>query len=43
MTKEVTVFENSEIRRHYDVENEVWFFSLVDIVGIFTDSVNPTD
>ena len=43
MTKEVTVFENSEIRRHYDVENEVWFFSLVDIVGVLTDSVNPTD
>ena len=43
MTKEVTVFENSEIRRHYDVENEVWFFSLVDIVEVLTDSVNPTD
>ena len=43
MTKEVTVFENSEILRHYDVENEVWFFSLVDIVGVLTDSVNPTD
>ena len=43
MTNDVTVFENSEIRRHYDVENEVWFFSLVDIVGVLTDSVNPTD
>ena len=43
MTNDVTVFENSEIRRHYDVQNEVWFFSLVDIVGVLTDSVNPTD
>ena len=43
MTTELTVFENSEIRRHYDSENEVWYFSLVDIVGALTDSANPTD
>ncbi len=43
MRNEIAVFENSNIRRHYDVENEVWFFSLVDIVGVLTDSVNPTD
>ena len=42
-TKELTVFENSEIRRHYDSENEIWYFSLVDIVGALTDSTNPTD
>jgi DNA-damage-inducible protein D len=43
MAKELTVFENSEIRRHYDSENEIWYFSLIDIVGALTDSVNPTD
>lgn len=43
MTKELTVFENREIRRYYDSENEIWFFSLVDIVGALTDSANPTD
>ena len=43
MNKELTVFENSEIRRHYDSENEIWYFSLVDIVGALTDSTNPTD
>ena len=43
MNKELTVFENSEIRRHYDSENEIWYFSLVDIVGALTDSANPTD
>ena len=43
MTKEIIIFENSQIRRHYDTENEVWYFSLVDIVGALTDSVNATD
>ena len=43
MTKELIVFENSEIRRYFDSDTEVWFFSLVDIVGALTDSVNPTD
>jgi DNA-damage-inducible protein D len=43
MSKEITVFENSQIRRHYDTDNEVWYFSLVDIIGALTDSVNPTD
>ena len=43
MTKQLTVFENSEIRRHYDAEQEIWYFSLVDIVGALTDSANPTD
>ena len=43
MSQEITVFENSQIRRHYDADKEVWYFSLVDIVGALTDSVNPTD
>ena len=43
MNKEIIIFENSEIRRHYDSDNEIWYFSIVDIVGSLTDSVNPTD
>ena len=43
MSKELTVFEEKSIRRYYDAKNETWYFSLVDIVGALTDSVNPTD
>ena len=43
MTDKQFFFENSHIRRHFDVENEVWYFSLVDIVAALTDSTNPTD
>ena len=40
---DLTVFENYKIRRHFDAENESWFFSVVDVVGALTDSVNPRD
>ncbi|MFZ4441139.1 MAG: BRO family protein [Syntrophales bacterium] len=31
--KALAVFENYNIRRHYDEENEMWYFSVVDIVA----------
>lgn len=45
MTEEnaLTVFENYKIRRQYDEESEMWYFSVVDVVGALTDSVNPRD
>ncbi len=41
--KAVAVFENKAIRKHYDEQNEIWYFSLVDIVAALTESVNATD
>ena len=41
--KTLTIFESKEIRRNYIEESETWYFSLVDIIGALTDSVNPTD
>ena len=43
MSQEITVFESKQIRRHYDDNTEVWYFSLVDIVAALTDSSNPND
>lgn len=31
--KALDAFEKFKIRRHFDVEQEVWFFSIVDIVA----------
>jgi len=39
----LAIFENFKIRRHYDEKTETWFFSLVDVVAMLTDSSNPTD
>jgi len=34
---DIKIFENRKVRSQYDAEKEVWFFSIVDIVGILTD------
>jgi hypothetical protein len=39
----LAVFENYKIRRHFEEETETWYFSVIDIVGALTDSVNPRD
>lgn len=41
--KSLAVFENKQVRRYYDENKEIWYFSVVDIVGALTDSANPTD
>ena len=37
------LFESKEVRRHYDEATEMWYFSIVDVIDILTDSANPTD
>ncbi len=37
----IKVFEQRDIRSLWDDEAETWFFSVVDVVGVLTDSVNP--
>ena len=39
----MAIFESKHIRRYFDSVNEVWYFSLVDIVAALTDSTNATD
>ena len=41
--KSIVAFERYEIRRLYDEKSENWYFSVVDVVGALTDSVNPRD
>lgn len=39
----IILFEIRQVRRSFDAKNEIWYFSIVDIVGALTESVNPTD
>jgi DNA-damage-inducible protein D len=40
---EIAIFEAKQIRRHYDSEKEIWYFSIIDIVEVLTGSSNPRD
>jgi hypothetical protein len=43
MKKETAIklFEQNQIRTHWDDEQEKWYFSVVDVVGVLTESPNP--
>jgi len=34
---DIKIFENKKVRSQYDADNEIWYFSIVDIVGILTE------
>jgi hypothetical protein len=38
---DIKLFESKKVRTHWDGENEKWYFSIVDIIGILTESENP--
>lgn len=37
----LTLFQGKGIRRHWDEEQEKWYFAVVDVVGVLTGSVDP--
>ncbi|MBU1119562.1 hypothetical protein KKH43_06815 [Patescibacteria group bacterium] len=37
----VVLFNQKQIRRHWDEENELWYFSIVDVIEILTESPRP--
>lgn len=41
--EQIQLFEEKKIRTVWDEEKEEWFFSVVDVVEVLTDSANPTD
>ena len=39
----IKLFENKQVRSHWDEEEQQWYFSVVDVVEILTSSSNPRD
>ena len=37
--EKVQIFQDKKVRTHWDAENEEWYY----VVGLLTDSINPTD
>ena len=41
MDDKIQIFEDKRIRTAWNEETEEWYFSVVDVVGVLTDSPNP--
>ena len=43
MTKKeaIKIFEEKKVRTAWDDETEEWYFSVIDVIEILTDSSNP--
>ena len=41
MENAIKLFENKKVRTHWSEEEQKWYFSIVDVIGILTDSVDP--
>lgn len=41
--EKVQLFQDKKVRTHWDAEKGEWYFSVVDVVEVLTDSINPTD
>ena len=40
---EVQLFEDKKVRTAWDEEKEEWYFSVVDVIAVLTDSPNPNN
>jgi len=41
--KQIAIFEGKKNRRIWDEKEEKWYFSVVDVITVLTDSINPRD
>ena len=39
----IKLFDSKKVRTHWDVNAETWYFSVIDVVEILTESSNPRD
>ena len=41
MSEDLKIFEENKVRSYYDENSEHWYFSIIDIVSILTESKKP--
>src|SRR3989344_5211760 len=39
--KRIAIFKGKQIRRHWDEKQEKWYFAVVDVIAVLTNSTNP--
>lgn len=43
MKNKIKIFENKQVRTAWNADEEEWYFSVVDVVAVLTDSVDPNN
>lgn len=43
MENKIKIFENKQVRTAWNADEEEWYFSMVDVVAILTDSADPNN
>ena len=43
MENKIKIFENKQVRTAWNADEEEWYFSVVDVVNVLTDSANPNN
>lgn len=41
LDNDIKLFEGQQIRSAWDNEKEEWYFSVIDVLGVLTESDNP--
>jgi hypothetical protein len=39
----IKLFEDRQVRSHWDQSEQQWYFSIIDVVEVLTNSSNPRD
>lgn len=37
----IKLFESQQIRTYFDEASEIWFFSVIDVIAVLSESNNP--
>jgi len=37
----IILFNQKQVRRHWDADEELWYFSVIDVISVLTDSATP--
>ncbi len=37
----IKLFQDQSIRTHWDEDKELWYFSIIDVMAVLTESKNP--
>ena len=40
-SESIVLFNQKQVRRHWDEDKEFWYFSIIDVIAVLADTSNP--